>query len=97
MPRPVLLLTGTSTGIGRATAIEAARSGWTVVATVRDISNADGLRAAADEARRCGSAARVTRTMPMTLMSRTRAHSSSELSATVPCAPTPALLTTMSS
>ncbi|WKK72060.1 SDR family oxidoreductase [Rathayibacter oskolensis] len=51
MPRPVLLLTGTSTGIGRATAIEAARSGWSVVATVRDTSRADGLRAAAEEAR----------------------------------------------
>ncbi|SMH30713.1 Short-chain dehydrogenase [Rathayibacter oskolensis] len=51
MPRPVLLVTGTSTGIGRATAIEAGRSGWSVVATVRDTSRADGLRSAADQAR----------------------------------------------
>ncbi|MWV50938.1 SDR family NAD(P)-dependent oxidoreductase [Rathayibacter sp. VKM Ac-2803] len=51
MPRPVLLVTGTSTGIGRATAIEAARSGWTVVATVRDPERATDLRAAAEEAR----------------------------------------------
>ena len=46
MPRSVLLVTGTSTGIGRATAIEAARSGWQVVATVRDVEHADGLREA---------------------------------------------------
>ncbi|PPH27968.1 SDR family oxidoreductase [Rathayibacter sp. AY1F9] len=51
MPRPVLLVTGTSTGIGRATAIEAARAGWRVVATVRDPERAEGLRAAAAEAR----------------------------------------------
>lgn len=51
MPRPVLLVTGTSTGIGRATAVEAARSGWDVVATVRDTERAQGLRRAAEEAR----------------------------------------------
>ena len=51
MPRPVLLVTGTSTGIGRATAIDAARSGWSVIATVRDVERADGLREAAQEAR----------------------------------------------
>ncbi|AND15705.1 SDR family NAD(P)-dependent oxidoreductase [Rathayibacter tritici] len=51
MPRPVLLVTGTSTGIGRATAIEAARAGWRVVATVRDVERAEGLLAAADAAR----------------------------------------------
>ncbi|PWJ65385.1 short-subunit dehydrogenase [Rathayibacter iranicus NCPPB 2253 = VKM Ac-1602] len=51
MPRPVLLVTGTSTGIGRVTAVEAARSGWQVVATVRDSERAEGLRAAAAEAR----------------------------------------------
>ncbi|TCO37182.1 short-subunit dehydrogenase [Rathayibacter tanaceti] len=51
MPRPVLLVTGTSTGIGRTTAIEAARAGWQVVATVRDPARADGLRAEAAEAR----------------------------------------------
>ncbi|MBF4461559.1 MULTISPECIES: SDR family oxidoreductase [unclassified Rathayibacter] len=51
MPRPVLLVTGTSSGIGRATAIEAARAGWRVVATVRDPDHAEGLRSAIEEAR----------------------------------------------
>ena len=40
---------------------------------------------------------RATRTMPRTLMSKHRCHSSSALSSTVPAAPMPALLTTMSS
>jgi hypothetical protein len=52
--------------------------------------------AAAGLRRSQGSAAVETRAMPVTLMSRTRAHSSSLLSATVPDAPIPALLTTMS-
>jgi len=39
------LVTGTSTGIGRATAIELARRGHEVVATMRDSSKADGLLA----------------------------------------------------
>ena len=44
-------------------------------------------------ARRCGSAARVVRTMPSTLTSSTRCHSASALASTVPWAPMPALLT----
>lgn len=44
---PVALVTGTSTGIGLETAIALARSGWDVVATVRDVSRADRLRDAA--------------------------------------------------
>ncbi|AJM77139.1 SDR family oxidoreductase [Rathayibacter toxicus] len=51
MPRPLLLVTGSSTGIGRATVIEAARSGWSVVASVLDLEDTDGLRAAIKEAR----------------------------------------------
>ena len=46
----VALITGTSTGTGLATAIEAARAGWTTVATMRDLGRADALRAAADAA-----------------------------------------------
>ncbi len=46
----VVLVTGTSSGIGLATAVAAARAGWTVVATLRDTGRADRLRAAADEA-----------------------------------------------
>ncbi|MFF1882242.1 SDR family NAD(P)-dependent oxidoreductase [Pseudarthrobacter sp. NPDC058196] len=46
----VVLITGTSTGIGLATAVEAARAGWTTIATMRDLQRADALRAAADEA-----------------------------------------------
>ncbi|NQX29680.1 SDR family NAD(P)-dependent oxidoreductase [Microbacteriaceae bacterium VKM Ac-2854] len=51
MPQPVLLITGTSSGIGLAAAVEAARSGWQVVATLRDLERADALRAAATQAR----------------------------------------------
>src|SRR6266542_978236 len=46
----VVLITGTSSGIGLATAVAAARSGWHTVATLRDTSRADALRAAASEA-----------------------------------------------
>ena len=46
----VVLITGTSSGIGLATAVAAARSGWHTVATLRDLSRADALRAAASEA-----------------------------------------------
>lgn len=47
---PVLLVTGTSSGIGLATALAGARAGYRTVATVRDPDRTDGLRAAADEA-----------------------------------------------
>ena len=52
--------------------------------------------AAAGERRRAGRAAADTRAMPTTLTSRTRCHSASSLSSTVPTAAMPALLTTMS-
>ncbi|MFJ3705164.1 MULTISPECIES: SDR family NAD(P)-dependent oxidoreductase [Streptomyces] len=48
-PRTVLI-TGTSSGIGLATAVAAATAGWNVIATLRDTSRADALRAAADAA-----------------------------------------------
>ena len=44
-----LLVTGTSSGIGLSTAVLAAKSGWQVVATLRDPSRADALRARADQ------------------------------------------------
>src|SRR5665811_1910834 len=53
--------------------------------------------AAAAEARNSGSAAAVTRAIPITFTSSTRAHSASSLSSTVPTALIPALLTRMSS
>ncbi|MDF3301405.1 SDR family NAD(P)-dependent oxidoreductase [Streptomyces tropicalis] len=46
----VVLVTGTSSGIGLAAAVSAARAGWTVVATLRDPGRAGALRAAAAEA-----------------------------------------------
>lgn len=45
----VVLITGTSSGIGLQTAIAAAGAGWTVVATLRDPGRADRLRSAAVE------------------------------------------------
>ncbi|MEU6340062.1 SDR family NAD(P)-dependent oxidoreductase [Streptomyces sp. NPDC046977] len=45
-----VLITGTSTGIGLAVAVGAARAGWTVVATMRDLGKADALREAAEKA-----------------------------------------------
>ncbi|MFB8382317.1 SDR family NAD(P)-dependent oxidoreductase [Streptomyces rubiginosohelvolus] len=45
-----VLITGTSSGIGLATAVAAARSGWHVVATMRDTAKAGPLAAAADDA-----------------------------------------------
>lgn len=45
-----VLITGTSSGIGLATAIAAARAGFTTVATMRDPGRASALRAAADDA-----------------------------------------------
>ena len=49
MPKTVLI-TGTSTGIGLAAAVAAARRGWTVVATMRDPEKAGALRQAAEAA-----------------------------------------------
>ncbi|MFD5410493.1 SDR family NAD(P)-dependent oxidoreductase [Streptomyces nojiriensis] len=45
-----VLITGTSSGIGLAAAIAAARAGWRTVATLRDTGRADALRKAAAEA-----------------------------------------------
>jgi NAD(P)-dependent dehydrogenase (short-subunit alcohol dehydrogenase family) len=45
-----LLVTGTSSGIGLATAVSAAAAGFTVVATMRDTGRAGALREAAEKA-----------------------------------------------
>jgi NAD(P)-dependent dehydrogenase (short-subunit alcohol dehydrogenase family) len=45
----VVLVTGTSSGIGLATAVQAAKAGHQVVATMRDTSRADALRAASPD------------------------------------------------
>ena len=45
-----VLITGTSSGIGLATAIATARAGWQTVATMRDLTRAGSLRAAAEAA-----------------------------------------------
>ncbi|MGP9016823.1 SDR family NAD(P)-dependent oxidoreductase [Streptomyces sp. BR1] len=45
-----VLITGTSSGIGLAAAVDAARAGWRTVATMRDTGRADALLAAAAEA-----------------------------------------------
>ncbi|MFJ5532910.1 SDR family oxidoreductase [Streptomyces sp. NPDC093261] len=50
MSAKVVLITGTSSGIGLESAIAAARAGWTTVATLRDPNRADALRDAADRA-----------------------------------------------
>ena len=50
MVQPILLVTGTSTGIGLATAVAAARAGFRVVATMRDTAKGALLHAAAREA-----------------------------------------------
>lgn len=44
---PSVLITGTSSGIGLATAIETARRGWTTIASLRDPARGERLRAAA--------------------------------------------------
>lgn len=49
-PTKVVLITGTSSGIGLAAAVSAARAGWTTVATMRDLGRSDALRTAAAEA-----------------------------------------------
>lgn len=50
-PDGVILITGTSSGIGLATAVTAASAGFTTVATMRDLSRAQALR---DTAKRAG-------------------------------------------
>ncbi|MFB6436557.1 SDR family oxidoreductase [Streptomyces sp. NPDC056411] len=50
MSTKTVLITGTSSGIGLATAVAAAQSGWQVIATMRDTTKAGALRAAAEEA-----------------------------------------------
>ncbi|MEU9012385.1 SDR family oxidoreductase [Streptomyces sp. NPDC048479] len=50
MSSKVVLITGTSSGIGLAAAVAAARAGWQTVATLRDTSRADALRKAAADA-----------------------------------------------
>ena len=47
---PSVLITGTSTGIGLASAVEMARRGWTTIATMRDPARATRLREAAAQA-----------------------------------------------
>ncbi|WP_329042819.1 SDR family NAD(P)-dependent oxidoreductase [Streptomyces sp. NBC_00178] len=47
MTDKTVVITGTSSGIGLETAVRAARSGWRVVATMRDLGKADALREAA--------------------------------------------------
>jgi NAD(P)-dependent dehydrogenase (short-subunit alcohol dehydrogenase family) len=49
-PAPVVVVSGTSSGIGLATALATARAGWTTVATMRDLGRAQRLRTAADSA-----------------------------------------------
>lgn len=50
MSTKTVLITGTSSGIGLSTAVAAARSGWRVIATMRDTAKAGALLAAAEEA-----------------------------------------------
>ncbi|MEU1288638.1 SDR family oxidoreductase [Kitasatospora sp. NPDC005856] len=50
MSDKTVLITGTSSGIGLATAVAAARGGWHVIATMRNTAKAGPLLAAAEEA-----------------------------------------------
>jgi NAD(P)-dependent dehydrogenase (short-subunit alcohol dehydrogenase family) len=47
-----VLITGTSSGIGRAIAVAAAEAGWTTIATMRDLDRAGPLRDASVDIRR---------------------------------------------
>jgi NAD(P)-dependent dehydrogenase (short-subunit alcohol dehydrogenase family) len=47
---PVLLITGTSSGIGLASAVRTAGAGYTVVATMRNLDKSEALRKAAADA-----------------------------------------------
>ncbi|WP_020661109.1 SDR family NAD(P)-dependent oxidoreductase [Amycolatopsis benzoatilytica] len=49
-PNKTVVITGTSSGLGLATAVGAARAGWTTVATMRDTGKADALLKSAAEA-----------------------------------------------
>lgn len=49
-PALVVLVTGTSSGIGLATAVAAAAAGWTCVATMRDTAKSGPVEDAAREA-----------------------------------------------
>lgn len=51
--RKTVLITGTSTGIGLAAAVAAARAGWHAVATMRDTGRAGALLEAAEKAGVC--------------------------------------------
>jgi NAD(P)-dependent dehydrogenase (short-subunit alcohol dehydrogenase family) len=46
---PTVLITGASTGIGRATALRLVGSGWTVLAGVRKVADGEALKAAGGE------------------------------------------------
>lgn len=46
---PTVLITGASTGIGRATALRLSGSGWTVLAGVRKVADGEALKAAGGE------------------------------------------------
>ncbi|KQR52362.1 short-chain dehydrogenase [Leifsonia sp. Leaf336] len=50
MTQSILLISGTSSGIGLTSAVAAARAGFTVVATMRDLGRSGALRAAASTA-----------------------------------------------
>ncbi len=50
MADKVVVITGTSSGIGLDAAVGAARAGWHTVATMRDTSRSDALRKAAEQA-----------------------------------------------
>ncbi|MFI8519790.1 SDR family oxidoreductase [Streptomyces sp. NPDC085481] len=50
MSTKVVLITGTSSGIGLSAAVSAARAGFTTIATLRDPARADALRKAAEAA-----------------------------------------------